>query len=290
MKSYIQRISAMKPITPIDWPEPMDSATVARIDAWIKKKRRKAPKQQEKAKYPFQQKQNEDGYLMKFCTYEPLENRFIYRPPGYGIGKQQKPHCCLCHLKPCVVEEYLEETNQCFFDLQIQKGVKDAVAQEKTLTFLHRKYCKVLKQRYLKKLLPPQCIADSISGFVDFFDNQDGSKEKEKNNAVDEEEEEEEDEEATFQFQSDGAEAEEGDEDSQHDDDSFDVPIAVLGNHEYGDIPIDDKVRLYHLKKAQQEAVNSKLFHDSKPVVVQGVKRKSISELLAESSDEEYEF
>ena len=78
--------------------------------------------------------------------------------------------------------------------------------------------------------------------------------------------------------------------DSQHDDDFFDVPIAVLGNHEYGDIPIDDKVRLYHLKKAQQEAVNSKLFDNSKPVVVQGVKRKSILELLAESSDEEYEF
>jgi hypothetical protein len=68
-----------------------------------------------------------------------------------------------------VVEEYRSETDDCFFDLQITKETPDLEAQEKTLIFLHKKYCKAIKRRYLKKLKPPPCIVDGLAEFAVYF-------------------------------------------------------------------------------------------------------------------------
>lgn len=263
----------------------------ARNKAPVKKKRK--PNPQTKLKNFFQQKENDDGYPMKFCAYEPLEERFVYRPPGYGVGGRQTPrHCCSCHLKPCVVDEYRSETNECFFDLQITKKTPGWQAQEKTSVFLHKKYCKAIKRRYLKKLKPPQCIVDRIEGYKEFFSQYDN------NDSDTDTDESDSDMEGAHvagygvvvnRRGQDGNKEEEEDEhnsstDEDDDDDcNDDIPLSLLRNHECGDLPLTEKNKLYQLKKTQQETVDQNN---------KGVKRKSIAEMLEEqeSSDEEFEF
>jgi hypothetical protein len=160
-QEFMDRIYNARPRTPTPgmlWPEPGDD------------KPRKKNKPQSKVNNFFKQKENEDGYPMKLCAFEPSENRFVYRPPGYGAGDtRNNAHCLSCHLKPCVVEEYRSETDDCFFDFQITKETPDLEAQEKTLIFLHKKYCKAIKRRYLKKLKPPPCIVDGLAEFAVYF-------------------------------------------------------------------------------------------------------------------------
>ena len=114
---------------------------------------------------PSLQGENEDGYPLKFCLYEPSESRQIYCPPGYGVDSD-KPHCVLCHLKPCVAGEFHEETKDFMFDEIFQKELTIPAAQKAGLAFVHKKYCKLIKRRYLKKLQPPQCITDSCKDIV----------------------------------------------------------------------------------------------------------------------------
>ena len=241
---------------------------------------RKARKQQKTAaKNFFQQKQNEDGYPMKLCTYEPLEQRFVYRPPGYGVNNPEGKHCCSCHLKPCVAEEYCDETNDFFFNLQIAERKPDLVAQEKTLVFLHRKYCKAIKRRYLKKLKPPQCVADSVAGYCNFFRGYAEAEEEEAD--IEEEEEEDGFEEGGVQFCYGYSSSEEGSDEEEADNNV--TLLSLCRDHECGDAPVEEKVRLFHTKKAQQQAVTKSLVKEDR-------KRKSIQEWLEEPSDEENEF
>jgi hypothetical protein len=268
-QEWMKRVREAKPITPLPegyWPEEGEKLY----------SRKKQLKQQKKARLQqkasakntnnfFQQKQNEDGYPMKLCTYEPLEKRFVYRPPGYGVNSAGGKHCCDCHLKPCVAEEYRDETSDFFFNLQIVENKPDLVAQEKTLVFLHRKYCKAIKRRYLKKLKPPQCIPESVAGFSYFFR---GFEEH------DEEEEagEEAGDETEFRFDyGDGSFGNETDEDDNV------TLLSLHRDHECGDAPVEET------KNAQQQAVTKSLVKDDR-------KRKSIQEWLEESSDEENEF
>lgn len=274
-QEWMKRVIEAKPITPLPdgyWPEEGEKLY----------SRKKQLQQQKKARLQqkaganntnnfFQQKQNEDGYPMKLCAWEPLEQRHVYRPPGYGVNSTGGKHCCDCHLKPCVVKEYGEETDEFFFDLQINERKPDLVAQEKTLVFLHRKYCKAIKKRYLKKLKPPKCVAESVEAYCNFF-----------HGALDGLEEEEEDKEEEEGFEEGQVGFCYGDSSSEEEKDN-DTLHSLIQNHECGDAPLEDKEKLFHTKKAQQQAVTKSLVKEDR-------KRKSIQEWLEESSDEENEF
>ena len=68
---------------------------------------------------------NEDGFPLRLCEYEAAELRQVYRPPGYGQEADPKlPHCCDCHLKPCVTEEFHDEAK----DFMFGKHYKDDMA------------------------------------------------------------------------------------------------------------------------------------------------------------------
>jgi len=219
--------------------------------------------------------QNEDGYPMKLCTYEPKENRFVYRPPGYGDDNQNKlPHCCSCHLKPCVAEEYRDETDELFFHLQIEEEKPDLVAQEKSLVFLHKKYCKAIKRRYLKKLKPPQCIADSVASFSAYFNV--GESNAWGTGTGSDEPPSDDDSKAFLRHPfhygdtdesvvagsqpSDSSEVGTETCDSEYDSDLDDTPTsALLRNREQGDdVSATDMLKLYKAKMAQQKVVTRK--------------------------------
>lgn len=134
-------------------------------------RKKKKGKQQKKIRTFFKQKENEDGYPLKHCTYEPSEKRQVYRPPGYGDNMDQKlPHCCDCHLKPCVATVFYDESEAFLTDLHHDKGQTIPAAQIATTVFLHKKYCKVIKRRYLKKLQPPKCVTEVVEELIDDLD------------------------------------------------------------------------------------------------------------------------
>jgi hypothetical protein len=68
--------------------------------------------------------------------------------------------------------------------------------------------------------------------------------------------------------------------DSESDDGSGQIPLAVLRDHECGDEPLEDKVRAYTIAKAKQQRVDAGLI----------VTAKEMLELEGESSGEEFEF
>ena len=105
---------------------------------------------------------NEDGYPIAHCRFEPAEDRLIYHPPGYAKEADPRlPYCTCCRLKPCIAEEFHKEGREFMFGKFFDKESTTIPAAEKmAVVFLHKKYCKVMKMRYLKKLLPPQCIID----------------------------------------------------------------------------------------------------------------------------------
>jgi hypothetical protein len=283
-QEWMRRVQEAKPRTPLpegSWPE--------KGEKWHSRKKQlqqhKKARKQQKANFQnfFQQKQNEDGYPMKLCTYEPLEKRFVYRPPGYGVNNTRGKHCCSCHLKPCVADEYREETDEFFFDLQITERKPDLVAQEKTLVFLHRKYCKAIKRRYLKKLKAPQCVLESVAGYCSFFHDACSQPEE----AAMEEEEEEGFAEGPVRF----CYGDSSSEDGSGDDDDAMTLHSLLQDHECGDAPVEDKVRLFHTKKAQQQAVTKSLVKEQQAVTKSLVQEtRSIQEWLEMPSDEENEF
>ena len=124
----------------------------------LAKKKKSLPKPPKKPKPPVPQ--NEDGYPLKFCTYEPEEGRQVYRPPGYGDDSDPyQIHCCDCHLTPCIAKGINNDIGrQHMFKYYFDNKVLIEVAQQETSTFLHKKYCKVMKRRYSKNLVPPPCI------------------------------------------------------------------------------------------------------------------------------------
>jgi hypothetical protein len=67
-----------------------------------KKKQSEEPKKKKSTKEPV----NEDGFPLKFCTFETLESRMMYRPLGYAEDSNpNSPYCCSCKLQPCIAED-----------------------------------------------------------------------------------------------------------------------------------------------------------------------------------------
>ncbi|CAB9523985.1 hypothetical protein SEMRO_1480_G276200.1 [Seminavis robusta] len=48
-----------------------------------------------------------DGFPRNESEYEPMEGKYVYRPPGYPAETKNMEglsvlHCTMCHLKPCI--------------------------------------------------------------------------------------------------------------------------------------------------------------------------------------------
>ena len=125
-----------------------------------KRKRKKNP--QPKIDKCFPIAVNEDGYPLKYCEFEPLENKVVYRPPGYAEGyTRAMEHCQYCHLKPCVLSVYKKEAMD--MELEAAKGgaKADKIAAE-TEKFFVKKVCKFMKRRYSRKVPVPECVQEQV--------------------------------------------------------------------------------------------------------------------------------
>lgn len=207
--------------------------------------------------------------------------------------KLDKDSCPSCHLKPCIAELHSSEADELFFDLQIVKGKSDLVAQNTVKGFLQRKYCQAITKRYLKKLEPPECVTEKVASYHDFFSRLEATKEaKEAEEAKVHEEinnkpkQRKENAIHRFHYGDSSSEDESEDEDSSQDESSNDSQslYSILRDHEVGDIPMEEKVRVFNTKKEQQKAVTKSL------VMVKRKRKRSIMEWLEASSDEENTF
>jgi hypothetical protein len=207
--------------------------------------------------------------------------------------KLNKDSCPSCHLKLCIAELCSSEADELFFDLQIVKEKSDLVAQDTVKGFLQRKYCQAITTRYLKKLEPPECVTEKVASYHDFFSRLEATKEaKEAEEAKAHEEinnKPEQRKEKTihrFHYGDTSSEEESEDEDGSQNGSSDDSQslYSILRDHEVGDVPMKEKVRVFNTKKEQQKAVNKSL------VMVKKKRKRAIKEWLEAFSDEENEF
>jgi hypothetical protein len=89
-----------------------------------------------------------------------------------------------------------------------------------------------------------------------------------------------------FHYGDTSSEDESEDEDSPQDGSSNNSQslYSILRDHEVGDVPMKEKVRVFNTKKEQQKAVSKSL------VMVKKKRKRAIKEWLETSSDEENEF
>ena len=146
---------------------------IAKAPAKKKPAKKSNPNPQPKVKKYFNDKENEDGYPMKFCTFEPKEARFVYRPPGYPKPEHQykAEHCCSCHLKPCITEVHGLDAQDHMNELHLEKKKTLLASEEAGIVLLHKLYCKLIKRRYLKKLQAPQCIMERVKVYTDVLED-----------------------------------------------------------------------------------------------------------------------
>jgi hypothetical protein len=218
--------------------------------------------------------------------------------PNHKKGKAQpvkldKDSCPSCHLKPCIAELHSSKADELFFDLQIVKGKSDLVAQNTVKGFLQRKYCQAITTRYLKKLEPPECVTEKVASYHDVFSRLEATKKaKEAVEATAHEEINNKPEQRKekpihrFHYGDTSSENESEDEDSSQDGSSDDSQslYAILRDHEVGDLPMEEKVRVFNTKKEQQKAVTKSR------AMVKRKRKRSIMEWLEASSDKENEF
>jgi hypothetical protein len=88
---------------------------------------------------------NYQGYPMKQCEYEPMEQCYVFRPPGYGNKKSL--HCCSCRLKPCITASIHIDTRDFPYELDIAQ-------------ILEKKRCQLFANPYNPKSIPPGCITN----------------------------------------------------------------------------------------------------------------------------------
>jgi hypothetical protein len=175
-----------------------------------KKPARKKKNPQPKVKDIFPAKENEDGYPMKHCQYEPLEGRLVYRPSKYGSNFEEKNriaratvcHCTSCHLKPCICDEFFEEAADTWAKTVITEDKPFSVGSQAVTEFLNKKYCKVFKRRYSKKHKPPDCITRHVLAWY------------------------------TNRYQEESSVS-----DESLDDEDEDIPLSVLRDRQIGDPP-----------------------------------------------------
>ena len=123
--------------------------------------RRKSAPSQPKIDRCFKPKTNEDGYPLKLCEFEPLENRMVYRPPGYADGwKFVEYHCTECHLKPCILDVYSNDVLEVRGEL-FRAGADYTKIAKENQRFFMRKLCKHMKKRYSLKVPVPGCVLES---------------------------------------------------------------------------------------------------------------------------------
>ena len=128
-----------------------------------KPRRRSRRSSQPKINKCFQPKRNEDGYPLKHCEFEPLENRQVYRPPGYAEGfRFEREHCVQCHLKPCITVVYCKEAREMMTEMFIGRSPHTDIA-DATQKLLLKRLCKHMKKRYSKKVHVPECIIEGVA-------------------------------------------------------------------------------------------------------------------------------
>ena len=136
-----------------------------RVPAKIARKRKKnKPNKQPKITTKFDLKRSVDGYPLKDCEYEPLEDKLVYRPRGYiDICRcvLRKVHCVDCHLKPCIIRTFGDETREIARDMN-REGKSLSQILSSSRLFLCRKICKLFKVRYTKKYVPPSCVMEFL--------------------------------------------------------------------------------------------------------------------------------
>ena len=133
-----------------------------RIAASKKKPKRKKNPQKKVTKF-FQQVRNEQGFLLKYCKYQPAVCKQVYVPEGYGRETKDeafnKVFCTDCMLMPCIVREHdidlamKREMLVTSASSEIQKEIWETCT-EKLVGYFNK--------RYMKKMGTPQCVFDYI--------------------------------------------------------------------------------------------------------------------------------
>ena len=127
-------------------------------------KKKKNNNKQPKITAKFSWKLSEDGYPLKDCEFEPLENKMVYRPKGYSEISRcplRKHHCIDCHLKPCIVETFDDDSRKMCAQWH-REGKTPNQIMSQTRLFFSRKHCRLFKMRYTKNYIPPACVQEKL--------------------------------------------------------------------------------------------------------------------------------
>lgn len=121
---------------------------------------RQKPKPRTRKKRSFLPKKNHEGYPMKQCEFEIVENRWVYRPPGYCSDSVRDWHCSECHLKPCITTKHYDEVVDNIATMKIMRcGTCEPDTDERdAIEILERHRCKVFNIHYVANIRPPDCI------------------------------------------------------------------------------------------------------------------------------------
>lgn len=284
------------------------------------KKGHKKPVKNLKAYYA--PKKNSQGYPMKECKFQAVEGAYMYLPWWYGQSYLSDPkyagiypaYCRHCKLQPCLTIE--ENINMSSLGWKFMKEDKKPMPTVR-VAIANRLEMKRRRLFDLDLGAPPshtQCMTEYVNyRFPDkerkkyWYPSEDDAetsaaeydkkhkkqaptvpakaiivKSSNKQPLEDNKGNDEKQEQPWFHY-GDTTSEEDNNDDEYDDDDN--TPLALLRNHEHGDVPLEDRVKSYRKIQAKQKAVDAKQKENNSAPTNRG----NLEE-LEEPSDEEWEF
>lgn len=129
---------------------------------------------QTKLKKFFKPLKNSEGFLMKYCRFQPSVGDYVYNPPKYAdeVAHYLTPpnvkhlYCNSCRLTPCIIDVNYGCLCDLAAELHVIHCLPDETVRSKLAQSMKDKFVKLFGKKYVRTMPlggSPDCVLDAIN-------------------------------------------------------------------------------------------------------------------------------